>query len=40
MEFGSLGRGEEDEHNGIGFVEISKIFETQDSFLTEPFERI
>ena len=32
MEFGSLDGREGGEHNGVGFVMISKIFETQDTF--------
>ena len=37
-----LSCGEDGEHNGIGFIEISDIFVAQDDFLlgTEPFERV
>ena len=32
MEYGLFDGGEDDEHSGIGFVEISKILATQDTF--------
>ena len=32
MEFVLFSNGEEDEHNGVGFVEILKIFLTQGAF--------
>ena len=35
MEYCSLDGRKYGEHNGIGFVEIPKIFETQDTFLVE-----
>ena len=40
MEFSSPGGREDKEHRGVGFVETSKIFATQDTFVfgTEPFE--
>ena len=40
MEVDSPGRGEGGEHNGVGFVKISKIFAMQDAFFfeTEPFD--
>ena len=31
-EFGSLDGGDNNEYNGLGFVEISKIFAMQDAF--------
>ncbi len=41
MKFGSLNGGEDDEHTGIGCVEISKIFEMHDTIFirTELFGR-
>ena len=40
MEFDSIDGGEEDEHNGVRFAKISRIFATQDLFLfgIEPFD--
>ena len=37
-----LSCGEDGEHNGVGFIEISNIFVAQDDFLlgAEPFERV
>ena len=32
MGFGSLNGGEDGEHTGVSFVEISKIFPTHDEF--------
>ena len=32
LELGSFGGGDYDEHNGVGFIEISGIFMTQDDF--------
>ena len=42
MEFGSLDGGEDGEHNGVDFVEISKMSAMQDAFFieTEPFDRV
>ncbi len=41
MEFGSLDGVDEVEYNGVGFVEISKIFVTQDIHcITIPSHRI
>ena len=33
MEFGFIVCGEDDEHTGVGFVEISKTFSTQNANL-------
>ena len=35
MKFGSWDGGEDDGHNSVGSVEISKIFATQDSFFPQ-----
>ena len=32
MAFGLFDGGKDDEHNGVGLVEISKLLETQDTF--------
>ena len=42
MKFGSAGGREDAEHNGVGFVEISRIFTTWDTlfFRTEPFDGV
>ena len=39
--FGSLDGGEDGEYNGVGFVEISEIFVSQDAILfgREPLDR-
>ena len=34
MKFGSLDDGEDGEHNGVGFSEVSEICLTHDSFFT------
>ena len=41
MKSGAPGAGDVGEYDGVGFVEISKIFATQDVFCfgTEPFGR-
>ncbi len=40
MEINSLDDVEDGEHNSVGFVEVSKIFLTEDAFLfaTAPFD--
>ncbi len=42
MEFSLLDGGEDDEYNGIDFVEISKICATQDAYFggTGPFDTV
>ena len=42
MEFGWLDGGNDGEHDGVGFFEISKIFVARDEFFfeTEPFELV
>ena len=41
MECGTIDDGEDVEHNGVGFMEIPKIFATQSAFIwgTELWER-
>ena len=41
MTSGLRGGGEDDEHNGVGFVVISRIFRMNYTFFfeTEPFDR-
>ena len=42
MKLSSLDSGQVDEYNGIGLVEISRIFATHDTFFVdiEPFDRV
>ena len=42
MKFESLDGGEDGDHDGFRFVEISKIFEAQESFCFRnwPFDRV
>ena len=42
MAFSSFDGGEDDEHNGGGLVEISKLFAMQSGFFSgmEPFDRV
>ena len=42
VELGSFGGGQDCEHKGVGLVEVSKIFVTQDDFFfgKAPFDRV